>query len=582
MNSTQLQKNFPEVYRDFFSKNDLVVSGCFSMSWGNEGILHQSKYVLTRSKIPLKCYIGLKKNTNKKIEFTDVVFFNNLKKSVESISYGKVIKEEDMIREKIQKFLTENGKIEGVTISILSEIPRGHSFGFSDTSFAILSTALYLFYGKTESEALKNYSEFEQGTQIREILKFAWSLSLISRYGNTISQAIRSTFSSTGAPLSVYCQEFLSEGEKDIIEEIEVGVLPVQCLDTCSLSERELPLDYGVIFTGIETSSKQIEEMKESDFSGFEKYSDFIRKDILQDRSGYFFDSFSDSSTLTNAYGQILSFLSIKTVYFLRNIYRSGLDFQVISNFIEHINNQRKMLSTISKENHFAEQFHFLFQKFQKNTLENIGILPIYSSKLGGGCVFIMNPGMSRDTLDITLEEMRKIYPNVEIDYCSYVDGTSHDGIIIEQFINNKIYSKFIPKNQVVYKNNLGDSYLGTHNDILEKEQKGLLIDTISKKIYINGVRLTSKEIPAQNTTSEVLEILLERKGEDVSVKEFPVSSYASNKNEMLGKIVIPLVKIIKETLDVDFPFVCKGGINDFYLKLDITNTKIGIIKNNL
>ncbi len=34
MNSTELQKKFPDVYRDFFSKNDLVVSGCFSMSWG--------------------------------------------------------------------------------------------------------------------------------------------------------------------------------------------------------------------------------------------------------------------------------------------------------------------------------------------------------------------------------------------------------------------------------------------------------------------------------------------------------------------------------------------------------------------
>lgn len=57
MNSTQLQKDFPEVYRDFFSKNDLVVSGCFSMSWGNEGVLHQSQYLTIGSKIPLKCYI---------------------------------------------------------------------------------------------------------------------------------------------------------------------------------------------------------------------------------------------------------------------------------------------------------------------------------------------------------------------------------------------------------------------------------------------------------------------------------------------------------------------------------------------
>jgi hypothetical protein len=34
MNTKSLQKHFVEVYKDFFVKNDLVMSGCFSMSWG--------------------------------------------------------------------------------------------------------------------------------------------------------------------------------------------------------------------------------------------------------------------------------------------------------------------------------------------------------------------------------------------------------------------------------------------------------------------------------------------------------------------------------------------------------------------
>jgi len=36
MNTESLQSNFPEVYRDFFARNDLVVSGCFVLPWVRE------------------------------------------------------------------------------------------------------------------------------------------------------------------------------------------------------------------------------------------------------------------------------------------------------------------------------------------------------------------------------------------------------------------------------------------------------------------------------------------------------------------------------------------------------------------
>ena len=93
---------------------------------------------------------------------------------------------------------------------------------------------------------------------------------------------------------------------------------------------------------------------------------------------------------------------------------------------------------------------------------------------------------MSRDTIEVTLREIQKSYPNAVIEYCSYLDGISHDGVIIEQFISNEIYSKYIQKNQVMYKNNLGESYIATYNDIMEAEKDGLMIDAISRKIYVN------------------------------------------------------------------------------------------------
>jgi hypothetical protein len=101
----------------------------------------------------------------------------------------------------------------------------------------------------------------------------------------------------------------------------------------------------------------------------------------------------------------------------------------------------------------------------------------------------------------------------------------------------------------------------------------------VEKKIYLNGTRLTSKEIPAQSSTSEILAILFDNMGEEVHIDNFSSSSYSSNKNEMLGKIVLPLIKTIKERNDIEIPFICKGSITDFYLSLKETSLQIGVIR---
>jgi len=64
-----------------------------------------------------------------------------------------------------------------------------------------------------------------------------------------------------------------------------------------------------------------------------------------------------------------------------------------------------------------------------------------------------------------------------------------------------------------------------------------------------------------------------------MSNKDFPKSSYTTNKNEMVGKIVLPLLKLIEKEKMVDFPLVCKGSINDFYLKLKECEFEVNVIR---
>lgn len=173
---------------------------------------------------------------------------------------------------------------------------------------------------------------------------------------------------------------------------------------------------------------------------------------------------------------------------------------------------------------------------------------------------------------------MKNLYPYVAIEYTSYDDGNSHDGVMLEQYLSESIFSPYIKKGTMIYKNNQGDSYMDEYRTILERETTGLLIDAVERKIYFNGEKLTSKDIPSQSTTVDVLEMLVEHSDEDINNSRFPSSSYVKNKNEMLGKIVIPLVKFIQEKTGIELPLVCKGSIGEFYLKLNSTELRIGIV----
>ncbi|HBB04018.1 TPA: hypothetical protein DCZ39_03930 [Patescibacteria group bacterium] len=80
----------------------------------------------------------------------------------------------------------------------------------------------------------------------------------------------------------------------------------------------------------------------------------------------------------------------------------------------------------------------------------------------------------------------------------------------------------------------------------------------INNKIYINGRKLTSEDLHSQTGTVDILKVLIENIGKDISNKALPVSSYSKNKNDMLGKIVLPLIELIEKETGKKLPLICK------------------------
>ena len=83
------------------------------------------------------------------------------------------------------------------------------------------------------------------------------------------------------------------------------------------------------------------------------------------------------------------------------------------------------------------------------------------------------------------------------------------------------------------------------HTALLQKKD-GILFDAVENKIFIMGEKLCSKQIHSQTGTVELFKNILQERGNEISNHILPRSCYSQNKNEMLGKIILPLKRIVE------------------------------------
>lgn len=559
MNTTSLQKHFPEVYRDFFARNDLVLSGCFSFPWTVK------THLRAKTTIGLKCYVWIKLTSNPYITFQDITFFDINKKVFETIEYNKVIKEESELKILIRDELSNLWIEKWLEIEILSETTRGHGFAFSGTSSAIIAQALY---------EIKDFFSGNKLQEMEEVFNISSKIDYLSRYGDTYGHNTIFTLN-PNAWISMFYREIMNAQDKSIEN---IKKLSYEFKKVNWDWDLELPLDYFIVFSWLPSDTKQVEYYKKLENENDETF-EFVSKNIAREDKNYELNLFSDKNHILKTKEDIVTLQNIKLLEIIQVLYKKPHDENIIESLIHQFNNIRNAVSLLEKQSNFSEDFLFSFRQCASHKNEMIWICPSYTGKLWGSYIMVTKSWISRKTVMDTLEKLKTMYPNIEAEYVSYEDGTSQDKVKVEQFISAGMYSKYVDKNKVIYTNNKWKNILWNYGDFIEAEIDGLLFDMIHNKIYLNGEKLTSKDIPSQNTTIEVITKLLENIGEEISNKDLPVSSYTSNKNEMLGKIILPLLKLVEEKTWEKLSLVCKWGITDFYIKMWTINLKIWIIK---
>jgi len=579
MNTESLQKHFRGEYESFFAKHDLILSACNSFP-RNLGFGYNKNKIHIKQKIPTKTYIGINILNTNKVKIQTIKSFDTIKQSFNDVAFKDINKKHSEIINLIEGFLDEKGYKKGIEINFLSENPRGHGLAFSWTAWILIATGIYLIIGKITFSDIQNYDEFMRSSIFEEIFQLGRKIDDISKYGNSIGNNCYTPMTNGHLPAVIFSEDYDILSPK---KEIKIYKYKIKEFFEIKNDIDEIHLDYGIIYSGKENKIEHIHQLfvnSEEELLTIEKTMvSLLKKHGITKTKDFPFGRVFDHKFLTTLEDAFFVG-NFKLLYMFKLLLEKGFDDTVIHEFIHTINQNNDIGIFFEQQNKIYALCKFWFDHYKKFEEETIGFFPINTSKTWGSFVFVAKHNKSRDTIVKTVKKLQELgYNDLTIEYASWLDGTCADGITIEQRIHEGKFSDYIKKDQVYYKDNQGKSFIGDYNEIFANQKDGLLLDMIHNKMYLNGKKLNSSDLCSQTTTINVLDKLLENIGQDIGNKEFEISSYSKNKNEMIGKIILPLISLIEKETGERFPLICKGSIYDFYIKLNPSIIKISTIK---
>ena len=577
-----LQEEYVDVYKEFFASNDLVLSGCFSMRRWPSSFWHNSSKLRISIKLPIKCFVWIKLVNTQNIEFEKILYYDSTDNKFCKSEFNKIYTEDKKLKNLVQEFIKDNWFTWGMKVSILSEVSRWHGVWFSATFAAVFSTCLHVLLQKLDIEILNDNAKFIKSDLLKEVHLLAWKIDYISRYGNSIWDSVMCTLNATRFPMIYFCDKFSGDIGLEKLKNIRYFNYNFKDFINVDTDNLDIPFDYWMIYAGMPSDTIKVEEYKKLDIKRLNEYEEYLKDWLLKDEKMFetiSFYKFTKKDSIYDSFNENITILDIMTLKLFKQIFESWFDRFLINRFIDHMTQYYYAMCLIEDKCNFVEYFKWIFDEMKQNNSERIWLLPVNSWKLGWGYLFAMKQWISRNTLIQTVEKVRQYYPNVGIEYASYEDWLWRDGVLLEQYISKNVFSKYVWDDKLFVKNNNWWFYFWSYNDILEKEQEWLLLDTINQKIYLNWEKVTSKDLHSQSSTIELLELLVKYPWKEIPNEKFSISCYSKNKNSMSGKIITPLQKLLKNEVWKTLSLICKWSIYKYFVKLDKTDIKITIIK---
>lgn len=594
MNSKNLKKTYVQTYEKFFLENQTIISAPFVINRSGD-ILNNYSGVSIKQKIPLRMYMGYTKSATKgisvnKVYHLDIGEYQYIESNaVEYAPYFTDINKE--LEKKYGKLLPEG---EGIHINILSELPRGAGLWFGSVLALLFGVTIQKIFWKINIQHLEEI----QNKNINEVINDHYSdfhkIMKDALYFDTLIYGMISTGTKLATFFDGYYPiiSFSDDGDKSLLSEEEIIKrcygFKLNHLFPWLRENPYLPIDYSVIYSGKPVLLEQIAGNKY-------KANKTINKTIKSDFKKIFSNLFSNSHVhripafykyliapetdeFDVTYGKLMGSISLRILYYMSKIYSEWYEEDHMLQFLDALRKFRQADCVTRKSSKTYLKFIKVFLESFSGPQWYISLSPNDSTIMWGSLLAAMPLEWFRKTLINAAEKVGMNFVWSKIMYLSRIDGVENQWLQCEQDISQWKYSEFLNSSSCILKMADGKVYLGDCETMINDHKKWILLDMINSKIYINGRKLTSSDIHSQTATVDILKVLINNMGKDISNKEFAISSYSKNKNDMQGKIIIPLIELIQKEFAKKLPLICKWSIYDFYLKLNPSDIDIAMI----
>jgi len=484
---------------------------------------------------------------------------------------------------------------EGFQINILSELPRGVGLGFGSVLALLLSIIVQRICWNID---IQNIEELKS-KNINEVLNEPYNaLSKIladalhfdkSVYGMLSTATKLATFFDGYYPVV----SFSEDGDKSLLPEEEIVKrcygFKLNHLFKWLRENPYLPIDYGIIYSG---KPVLLEQIAGNNYKTNQNMSKTIKSDMKKLMGEYFSNLHPnrvprfykyliapETDEFDMTYGKLMGTISLKILYYMSKIYSEAYEETHMLQFLDSMR-KREQADCVTR----SSSTNFL--KFIKSFLENIhgqqqyiSLSPNDSTIMWWALTFAMPLEWFRKMVVDAADKTNMEFLGSKLIYLNWVDGVEYEGVKFEQDLEQGKYSEFLDSSSCIFKMTDGNVQIGSCEDVIKNHKKWILLDMINNKMYINGRKLTSEDLHSQTATVDILKILMENIGKDIANKEFASSSYSKNKNDMLGKIVIPLLELIERETGKKLPLICKGSMYEFYLKLNPSDIDIAVVQ---
>jgi len=604
MNSRSLQENFPKVYREFFSKSEIVVSAPGSFYWTGDQSDRFGELGL-KQKIPRRVYIGLESGGKLQPSWGQCLAWQN--QPAGFIRQTPPTQRSNRLAA-IFKELWVELKLPPLKIHVINEIPIGAGMGSWASQTAAISYALHLKAGIISPSAADNWSkktsaELMTNPEFLRVLRASWKMeaafsadapsglgswsALVSggwptgwltedRYGSTASHPTTT-------------QPTLLQGDYRRIDQIRFFGFRLDDL-AGQLPDSQWPIDVALVNTGtmmvpeffirsIEDIQSQLEETGRS-FSQLTSSlpTNFPATIITAARH-------HPGLLLWQRYVGAMGTAGIELLAALMEIIKHGHRRRILERLLNLVHLQYRLNYLVVPDNPgIARVMHAIRLVADRQSVP-IGMKQTGAGR-GGSVVVVAAAGTLGPVITAAFKNLNRRDPTVTMDYASWLDGSETAAIQTEQHMASGQLAPLIATGVWLVKywhQGRSEYRVLTETQALSlRRRTDLWLDPLDQSIRLRGQAVTSRELHSQRATIAIMQKLLAFPNQPVAAEHFPAGSYR-DRTTVQGKIIGPLKHIFRQVCGTSLPLFISGGLNSrFTVKLNPAGLTIGITEKRL